>query len=79
MANNTPTQREQIVNYMKEYGSITRLESSLELFIFEMPARICELQKLGWVFKKTREKRTNANGITKSFTRYSIIKEGESI
>lgn len=79
MARKVLTQREQIVEYIKKHGSITRLDSSLDLFIFEMPARICELQKMGWIFKKTREKRTNANGITKSFTCYSIIKEGESI
>lgn len=79
MANKRPTQRQQIVDYMREHGSITRLESSLDLFIFEMPARICELQKMGWVFKKTWEKKTNSKGITKSFLRYSIIKEGTEI
>lgn len=79
MANKQPTQRQQIVDYMREHGSITRLESSLDLFIFEMPARICELTKMGWEFKKTRETKVNANGIAKSFVRYSIIKEGDRV
>lgn len=79
MANERLTQRQEIVNYMRKHGSITRLDSSLELLIFEMPARICELQKMGWEFKKTWETKKNANGITKSFVRYSIIKEGERV
>ena len=74
-----PTQRQQIVEYMKKHGSITRLESSCELFIFEMPARICELQKLGWVFKKDWITKKNKYGISKTFVRYSILKEGTII
>lgn len=71
-----PTQKEQIVKYMKEHGSITRLDSSCKLFIFELSARIVELEKMGWVFNKARESRKNKYGQTKTFTRYSIAKEG---
>ena len=71
-----PTQKEQIVKYMKEHGSITRLDSSCKLFIFELSARIVELEKMGWTFKKERESRKNKYGQTKTFTRYSIVKEG---
>lgn len=79
MANDKLTQRQEIINYMKKHGSITRLDSSLKLLIFEMPARICELTKMGWEFKKTRETKVNVNGIAKSFVRYSIIKEGDRV
>ena len=74
-----PTQREQIVNYMRQNGSITRLDSSCKLFIFELSARIIELERKGWLFNKTRESHKNSYGQTKHFTRYSIIKEGNSI
>lgn len=79
MANKVPTQREQIVAYMKQNGSITRLDSSCKLFIFELSARIIEFEKRGWIFSKTRESRKNSYGQTKSFTRYRILHEGDSI
>lgn len=79
MKNKVPTQREQIVDYMRKHGSITRLDSSCKLFIFELSARIIELERKGWIFNKSRETRKNSYGQTKHFTRYSIIEEGDSI
>lgn len=74
-----PTQRQQIVDYMRKYGSITRLDSGCKLFIFELSSRIGELEDRGWLFKKDREARKNSYGQTKHFTRYSIIREGDSV
>lgn len=74
-----PTQRQQIVDYMKKNGSITRLDSGCKLFIFELSSRIGELEAHGWLFKKDRETRKNSYGQTKRFTRYSILREGEEI
>lgn len=71
------SQAERIIKYIDEHGSITRLESSCELFIFELPARICNLQDRGWVFDKKPEYRTNSFGEKKRFIRYSILKRGE--
>lgn len=64
---------------MKDNGSITRLESCTKLFIFELSARIVELERRGWVFDKVRESVKNAYGETKSFTRYRILREGREI
>ena len=74
-----PTQRAQIVDYMRKHGSITRLDSSCKLFIFELSARVVELEARGWQFKKDRETHKNSYGQTKHFTRYSILKEGEQV
>lgn len=74
-----PTQRQRVVQYMKDNGSITRLESCTKLFIFELSARIVELERRGWVFDKVRESKKNSFNEVKNFTRYSIIKEGESL
>lgn len=76
MGRKRPNQRERIIAYIKEKGSITRLESCTELFIFELSARIIELERDGWVFNKARESVKNSFGETKTFTRYSIIKRG---
>lgn len=79
MANKRPTQRERIVQYMRKNGSITRLDSCTKLFIFELSARIVELERRGWVFDKVRESKINDFGESKSFTRYSILREGIEI
>ena len=79
MAKNRPTQCERIVDYIKRYGYITRLEASNELFIFELSSRIIALEKRGFVFKKERVTKTNSFGERKNFTRYSIEKEGAFI
>lgn len=72
-----PTQAQRIVEYIDQNGSITRLDSSCKLFIFELSSRIISLEKKGWVFKKERESIKNNFGETKSFVRYSILKRGE--
>lgn len=74
-----PTQAEQIVDYMRRNGSITRLEAANKLFIFELSARIVGLESRGWEFNKERVSRTNSYGQKKSFTKYSIAKEGAFI
>ncbi len=77
MANKRPTQAQRIINFIDEHGSITRLDSSCKLFIFELSSRIISLEKRGWVFKKQRETIKNSFGESKSFVRYSILKRGE--
>lgn len=74
-----PTQRQRVVDYMRKHGSITRLNSCTELFIFELASRILELEQRGWIFEKSRESVKNIYGETKNFTRYRILKEGTSI
>ena len=71
-----PTQCERIVDYIKRYGSITRLQACNELFIFELSSRIIALEKRGYVFKKERISKKNVYGESVSFTKYSIEKEG---
>ena len=77
MASKRPPQAQRIIDFIDENGSITRLDSSCELFIFELSSRIISLEKKGWVFKKERESITNSFNETKSFVRYSILKRGE--
>lgn len=79
MARKRPTQCQRIVDYIKRYGYITRLEAANELFIFELSSRIIALQDRGFVFKKERVSRENRFGEKKSFTKYSIEKEGSFV
>ncbi len=79
MAKKRPSQRQRVVDYMREHGSINRLESCTELFIFELSARITELEDRDWIFEKTWKSVKNSYGETKTFVEYRIIKEGTSI
>lgn len=79
MGSKRPTQRERVIAYMKSHGSITRLNSCTELFIFELASRIGELERRGWVFDKTRTSVKNIYGETKNFTVYKILKEGTEV
>ena len=48
----TPTsQAEEILFYIQRHGSITRAQAA-GLYIFELSARICELEKRGWRFDR---------------------------
>lgn len=48
-----PTQAEQVVNYMQEYGEITQLDALRDLGIMRLGARIFELKKRGYVITTT--------------------------
>ena len=69
-----PTQKDRVLQYIKDYGSITRFEAFTELGITELPKRICELQDLGFKFNKEWLTRKNRYGDPVSFIQYSLSK-----
>lgn len=69
---NKPTQRDRVIQYIRENGSITRAESFSELGIVELPARICELERMGYAFKRERVTKKNRYGDDVSFLKYSL-------
>lgn len=77
MEKKRPTQAERIVEFIDQNGSITRLDSSCKLFIFELSSRIISLEKRGWVFDKSWITKENQFGENKRFKVYRIIKRGE--
>lgn len=46
------TQKARVLDYIKKHGSIDRKAAYEELGIFELPARICDLQREGYEFEK---------------------------
>lgn len=66
------TQRDRVLQYLKDFGSITRYESFIDLGIAELPARICELEAMGYQFDKETVFRTNRYGDQTHYTRYSL-------
>lgn len=72
MARNKPTQKEQIIRYLNDFGSITRIESFMDLGVCELAARIGELEAMGYKFNRKQETVTNRYGVKVTVTRYSL-------
>lgn len=66
------TQRERVIKYLNEFGSITRAEGFTQLGIVELPARICELESMGYEFDKETVFSKNRYGEKVCFTKYTL-------
>ena len=67
------TQSERVLDYMKEFGSISSLEAFKDLGITRLSARIYELEHQGHNIERTQESMRNRYNEKTSFTRYSIV------
>lgn len=58
--NSKPTQNERILNYIREFGSITQLEAIVDLGVMRLASRVSDLRRKGyniiseWVAVKNR-------------------------
>lgn len=68
------TQRDRILTYLEENGSITALDAVKELGILQLSARLVELEKRGYRFDKKQESSLNRYGEKVYYTRYSRAK-----
>ena len=66
-------QKSRIVDYIKQFGSITSWEAYNELGITQLGARIDQLQKEGYEFKTEWEHKKNRYGEDVSFKRYYMV------
>ena len=66
------TQKERILKWLNDNGSITRAEAFTELGIVEMPARICELKQMGYEFSRETIAKKNRYGENVCFTKYTL-------
>lgn len=69
------TQVEQVLEYLKTYGSITTAEAFSELGITRLSARISDLKDLGYEFDTKAEDGTNRHGKKVKYARYRIKNE----
>ena len=67
------TQKERVLQYIAETGSITALEAVRELGVLQLSARICELEREGTVFLKVPEKGKNRYGDPCHWVRYKVV------
>lgn len=66
------TQRQRVLQFIKENGSITRSLSAIELGCYELAARIVELEREGYRFAKKYESGRNRYGDITHWIRYSL-------
>ena len=67
-----PTQRDRVLSYIQEFGSISRREGFMDLGIVELSSRIGELEAMGYQFNRETETSKNRYGDSVSYTRYSL-------
>lgn len=65
-------QKQRIIKYIQDFGSITALEAMRDLGISQLGARIDGLQKDGYSFKKVWERSKNRYGEPVDYKRYSL-------
>ncbi len=68
------SQRTQIHDYMKRFGSITPLEAMRDFGIMRLAARIAELRQEGVQIQADTERSLNRFGKNISYARYSLKK-----
>lgn len=65
-------QRQKIINYIREFGSITSLDAYKDLGITQLGARVKELKEEGYIFKTEWESSTNRFGEKTDYKRYYL-------
>lgn len=68
------TQRNRIINYITEKGSITQLEALNEIGVMRLASRISELKNQGYEIQGKREAVKNRYGETCYIKRYSFVR-----
>lgn len=71
------TQNEMIIQYIKDYGSITPLEALQEFGCMRLASRIRELKKKGYEINSCIIKSKNRYGKPMHYTKY-FFKKGEN-
>ena len=66
------TQCDYILQYIRDFGSISALEAFKDLGIMRLAARISDLEHRGYSFNRKQERFTNRYGKRGSYTRYSL-------
>ena len=69
------TQREAILQYIEEFGSITPMEAFSDLGITKLATRISEMRKEGFDFKIEMVKSKNRYGKPVYYAKYSFAEE----
>lgn len=70
--NTKPKQTDRIIDYIKEFGSITQLEALRDLGIMRLASRVSELRKMGYPVIAKTEAVSNRYGEKCYIKRYMV-------
>ena len=73
------TQREKIIDYINENGSITSYEACMRLGITQFATRVSELKEQGYNFETEWIKGKNRDRHVVYFKKYMLAKVGEAV
>lgn len=74
MTHSKPKQVERVLEYMRQFGSITQHEASLDLGVQRLASRISELRKMGYPIEGTMVPVKNRFGETCHVKQYKLGK-----
>ena len=66
------TQRDRVINYIREFGSISSWEAYKDLGVTQLATRIKELKEQGYEFRTEWESSTNRYGEKTDYKRYYL-------
>lgn len=66
-------QKQRVINYIREFGSITSFEAYADLGVTQLGARIDQLKKEGYEFKTEWESSKNRYGEKTDYKRYFLV------
>lgn len=66
------TQTEKVIEYMRDFGSITTFQAFSDLGITRLASRICDIEKSGIKVERQTEIATNRYGEKVHYTKYSL-------
>lgn len=69
---NRITQKEKIIKYIQDYGSISPFEAFADLGITKLATRISEMKRMGITFKQKYESTKNRYGEKVRYMRYFL-------
>ena len=75
MREKKPTQNERVMQYMRDFGSITSAEAMRDLGVMRLASRVSDLRESGVRITSAWETAKNRYGETVSYKRYRL--EGE--
>ena len=67
------TQKEMVISYMRQFGSITPAEAFNDLGVMRLASRICDIRKDGVRISAKNETSKNRFGKSTTYKRYSIV------
>lgn len=68
------TQRDRVLQYIRDFGSITSYQAYTDLGVTQLATRIFELKKRGYSFDKERINTKNRYGDNTHFDKYALAK-----